>query len=361
LSHFVIDCEVHTAEVGPAPGKAGQKKKLDRRTTKDNSQLLRRIVQAAFALLNLWLGAQFYFFVRYHEMAGKNPHWSRPAGVEGWLPIAALMNLKSWIVTGSFPQLHPAGLVLLLTFIGISWLWAKSFCSWLCPVGTLSEALWKLGRKIFTKNFALPRWLDIPLRSLKYILLGLFFLAVGSMSAQAITDFLGSPYGLIADVKMLNFFRHLSFTAIIVLSVLTLLSLGIQNFWCRYLCPYGALLSFPALLSLGKIRRNAGSCIDCAKCARICPSHLPVDKLLVVRSAECTSCLECVAVCPANNTLNMTLGKKRVIPGWVVAASIVVLFLGIVGIAQWSGRWESSISDQLYFYLIPRAHYYQHP
>jgi polyferredoxin len=50
----------------------------------------------------------------------------------------------------------------------------KAFCSWLCPIGTLSESLWMLGRKLFGKNPGLPRWLDYPLRSLKYLLLFFF-------------------------------------------------------------------------------------------------------------------------------------------------------------------------------------------
>ena len=48
------------------------------------------------------------------------------------------------------------------------------FCGWLCPVGTLSEYLWKLGRDTFKRNFLLPRWLDIGLTSLKYLLLAFF-------------------------------------------------------------------------------------------------------------------------------------------------------------------------------------------
>ena len=135
----------------------------------------------------------------------------RPAGVEGWLPIAALMNLKVLLGTGDVPTLHPAGMFLLLAFLGMSWLARKSFCSWLCPVGTVSEYLWKLGRRTFGRNFRLPRagWIH-GLRGLQeYLLMGLFLFAVASMSIPAIRSFLEGPYGLLDDVKMLNFFRYL--------------------------------------------------------------------------------------------------------------------------------------------------------
>jgi polyferredoxin len=100
-------------------------------------------------------------------------------------------------------------------------------------------------------------------------------------------------------VRMLNFFRYISGTAAWVVLGLVLASLFVQNFWCRYLCPYGGFLGLVSLRSPMQITRNASTCIDCAKCAKACPSALPVDKLVQVRSVECTGCLECVAVCPA--------------------------------------------------------------
>ena len=248
------------------------KKKLVRRREEDRSQLVRRIVQFAFLALNLWVGIEFYAWVRFFESGGVTKYVERPAGVDGWLPIDALMNLKLAPLTGSVPRVHPAGMFLLLAFLGVSLLFHKAFCSWLCPVGTLSEYLWKLGRKILRRNFQLPRWVDIPLRGLKYLLLALFVWVIGRMSVEALAGFLSGPYGIIADVKMLNFFRHLGQTGAIVLAVLTLLSLVVQNFWCRYLCPYGALVGLAALFSPTRIRREPEPCIDCGKCAKACPA-----------------------------------------------------------------------------------------
>ncbi|HEU5402353.1 MAG TPA: 4Fe-4S binding protein [Terriglobales bacterium] len=327
---------------------AKTKKRLVRRTDVDRSQLIRRGVQFAFVALNIYLGVQFYGWVRFYETAGESRFVSRPAGVEGWLPIAALMNLKYFLLTGLIPQIHPAGMFLLIAFLAMSLLLRKSFCSWLCPVGTFSEYLWKLGRRTFRRNFSLPRWLDLPLRGLKYLLLGLFVYVIAKMDATAIRDFLGSPYGLIADVKMLNFFRFMSETAAITIGVLAILSIFVQNFWCRFLCPYGALLGLVSLLSPAKIRRNEQACIDCAKCAKACPSRLPVDKLVQIRSAECTSCLECVAVCPAKDALNFELPRRRRLSPAVVAATIAIIFLGVVSYAKLTGHWETHLATDLH-------------
>jgi polyferredoxin len=340
------------------------KKRLRRRVSPDRSQALRRAFQFLFLGLNVWIGVEFFLFVRYYEMAGRAAWSPRPPGIEGWLPVASLMNLKLWIATGRIPAVHPAGMFLLLAFLAISWLLRKAFCSWLCPVGTLSEWLWRLGKETFGKNRKLPRWLDIPLRSLKYILLGLFLYAVFSMPAPAIRAFMEGPYGVIADVKMLNFFRHLSVMAAVILGLLIVLSVFIQNFWCRYLCPYGALMGLAALASPARIRRDPVLCIDCAKCAKACPALLPVDQLVSIRSAECTGCLECVAVCPAEGALRMSLAVQRpprLIPAWTIVAGIGVLFLGIRGYAQWAGYWRTDLPSHVYFELIPKAGELAHP
>jgi polyferredoxin len=327
----------------------------------DRTQLVRQAVQVAFVALNLWIGARFYLFVRYYETGGATAFVSRPPGVEGWLPIAALMNLKYVLVTGALPPVHGAGLVLLVAFLAISLLFRKAFCSWLCPIGTLSEWLWQGGREIFGRSIALPRWADVPLRGLKYVLMGLFVYAVAGLSATDLRAFLDSPYGLIADVKMLDFFRHLGRTGAFVIAGLLVASLSVKNVWCRYLCPYGALLGLVSLASPTRVRRAPDACIDCAKCAKACPAGLPVDRLLSVRSAECTACLACVSACPAAGALDLTVGRRRRLPGWALGLAVSVVFLAAVGLAHWTGVWHSRIPSRVYSALIPRAGDLTHP
>ena len=326
---------------------------MTRRLQPDTSQKLRRIVQYAFAALNVWIGVEFYLFVRQFE-SGTHAGYTRPPGVEGWLPIAGLLNLKYFLFTGDIPRVHPAAMILLATFLLISLLLRRSFCSWICPIGTFSEWLWKLGRSTFRKNWSLPRWLDLTLRPLKYLLLAFFVFIGAGMSAEAIDDFMHTPYGILADVKMLDFFRTLTLSSGIVIAFLILASVFVQNFWCRYLCPYGALTGLVALLSPIKVRRNTISCIDCGKCTRACPSQLPVAELIQIRSAECTGCMECVASCPVESTLKFTLE-----PRWM-AAAICAIFLLAVAAARISGHWTGEIPLSAYEQLIPIAQDFSH-
>jgi len=206
----------------------------------------------------------------------------------------------------------------------------------------------------------------LPFRGLKYLLLGFFVWAVSSMSGSAIAAFMRSPYGVIADVKMLNFFRHIGETGLIVLAILVIASVFVQNFWCRYLCPYGALLGMAAFLSPMRIRRNESACIDCAKCAKACPAALPVDKLISIKSAECTGCLECVAICPAKDALQMSpvllrQPQRHAMPAWAMAAGIAVLFFGVVGFAKSAGYWNTDVPRSIYLELVPHADEASHP
>ena len=96
------------------------KKKLVRRLGPDNSQRLRHTVQIAFVLLNAWLGIQFYLWVRFFERGGWAFKVPRPAGAEGWLPIAGLMNFKVFLLTGRVPAIHPAAMFLFMAFLAMS-------------------------------------------------------------------------------------------------------------------------------------------------------------------------------------------------------------------------------------------------
>ncbi len=332
----------------------------------ERTVLIRQAVQLAFLLLNLWIGVRFYLWVRFFETGGASAYVPRPAGVEGWLPIAALMNLKYLVMTGDVPEVHPAGLFLLIAFLAASVVFRKSFCSWLCPIGTLSEWLWKGGRDLLGKNLALPRWADVPLRSLKYILLALFAWVVVTMPVAELRAFLASPYGLVADVKMLDFFRDAGRLTLQVCLGLVILSVVTKNFWCRYLCPYGALMGLASLLSPMRITRDPISCIDCGKCTTACPALIPVASLMTVRTPECNGCLTCVSVCPVKDALEMRViakpkrGSSR-ITAPVIAVGVALIFVAVVGYAKASGHWNGSTPEQLFFELIPKASTLSHP
>ena len=311
---------------------------------------VRLLVQGVFALTCLLLGIQFARWVG-AARAGVLPLPQRPAGVEAFLPISGLMGLLDWIHQGSLNVIHPAATVLVLVAIALAVLLRKSFCSWLCPVGFLSEQLARLGRWTFGRNFRPWRWLDIPLRGLKYLVLGFFLLSILAMSREALAEFLTSPYNRVADVKMGLFFADIGATGLIVVGSLAVGSVFINGFWCRYLCPYGALLGLFSWASLTRIRRDAETCVSCGLCDKACMARLPVASKRSIMSAECTGCLNCVAVCPVNGALGVEIGRRPVTPVAFAAAVVGLLLVGYVG-ARVTGHWDNAIADAEYVQRI---------
>ncbi|MDO8549168.1 MAG: 4Fe-4S binding protein [Ignavibacteria bacterium] len=339
------------------------KKKIIRNREKP-LQKYRFYVQAAFALLCLWIGVEMFLFIQYLESGGTASFYNRPPGVDGFLPISSMMSFYLFLTTGELHSAHPAGIFIFFGIVLMSLVVGKSFCSWLCPVGFLSELIGDFGEKIFKKKIKLPKFLDYPLRSLKYLMLGfLFYSVLFLMSSLAVKSFLDSPYNLVSDIKMYYFFADISRFALIVISILFILSIVIRNFWCRYLCPYGALLGILNFLSPTKIKRNPVSCIDCGLCAKACPSFIKVDKVKTVLSDECTSCFNCIDVCPVADTLDLksVLPVKKKINKRYAAIGIVSTFLIVTGIGMFTGNWDNNISKEEYMIHYKDMNSYGHP
>lgn len=319
--------------------------------------LLRHMVQILFAVIVVYIGVTFIVFVG-QLGNGVLSEVRRPAGVEAFLPISALVGLKAWLSTGNFDPIHPAGLVIFLAVITVSMLFKRSFCSWICPIGTLSEGLAKVGKRVLGRNFLIPKWLDYLLRCVKYIIL-LFFVWVifFGMSGESASEFVQTPYNMVSDIKMLQFMQHLDGVGMTVIGMIILFSILFENFWCRYLCPYGALLGLVSIISPYKVRRNHASCIQCGKCRKSCPNHIAVEQASSVWSPECTGCLNCVQHCPVNDTLSFKgcLGLPSLSLN-TLAYCVIGLWILFIFIAKFSGHWETNITVEMYRRILPLDH-----
>jgi polyferredoxin len=166
------------------------------------------------------------------------------------------------------------------------------------------------------------------------------------MSVDAINGFMQSPYYKMADVKMLYFFTRMSMLTAVAIGILIIGSLLVRNFWCRYFCPYGALIGIFAILSPTRIYRNPQTCIHCEQCDRTCPSHLLVSQKNRIDSPECTGCLDCVGACPVEQALQFqsVIIKKTEWKTTALGITMLFIFFGIVSIAHISGHWQSVVS-----------------
>lgn len=324
-----------------------------------NTQRLRLASQLGLLALILLAGWEFHVFIR-AALAGA-PLPGRPPAVEGFLPISSLMSLKLLALTGQLHPAHPAGVFILLGALAMSLAAPKSFCGWLCPFGLLSEILWELRRRLKTPLYP-PAWLDYLLSSIKYLLFGFFLYAILRMDHASLRAFLDSDYNLIADAKMYFFFAHISPAAAWIITALTLLTFAVPYFWCRYLCPYGALLTPLSLAGPLKIRRDAAACVNCASCAAACPQGIAVDKAAAVFSDNCNACARCLDTCPVRGALELKApgGKLRVKPQYLSLLTLLA-FLSAVWLGMLSGNWKSGTPSAEYRRLVPLHGALGHP
>ncbi|MGC8915894.1 MAG: 4Fe-4S binding protein [Thermoanaerobaculum sp.] len=207
------------------------------------------------------------------------------------------------------------------------------------------------------QTWELPRWVDVPLRGVKWVLLAFFVWATWfSMSLEQVRRFLDSPYNRVADVKMLLFFAEPSRLTVAVLGVLVVGSVLVRDFWCRFFCPYGALVGLFGLLAPWKITRKRDTCTDCRLCTKVCPARLPVHTLDRVRSVECTGCQDCVAVCPVASCLRLQAPKGFPLrPAHGVLLAFAVYFAVTLAFRA-TGHWRGAVSEAEYARRIPQIH-----
>ena len=165
-------------------------------------------------------------------------------------------------------------------------------------------------------------------------------------------SFIASDYNKAADVKLLDFFLHISGTPLVVVATLLLLSLFLRNPFCRFLCPYGALLGLLSRFSPTKVERRESACISCGGCNRACPSHIDVMHKGRVSSEECIGCLRCVSSCPKPEALQVRFKGGKVMTGAVFAALVVGVFVGSTLVGRITGHWHSAIDKGEYQRLL---------
>ncbi|MCX6334887.1 MAG: 4Fe-4S binding protein [Bacteroidia bacterium] len=291
---------------------------------------------------------------------------------EAYCPYGGLQALGSYITHDSLAcamtsmQIMMGGMLL----IGVI-LFSKLFCGYICPLGTVGEWIGKLGSKLKIR-FNIPRIPDLILRSLKYILLFLTFyftLRSSELFCKKFDPYYAVATGFNSDVVVL--------WAAIALGALVIGSLFFRLFWCRYLCPLGALsnifkfvwwfsgiillyiiltiagvkIPYPILLivlaaagyileiiftkkvrpSLFHISRNADTCTNCNLCSKKCPQGIDVAKMNKVTHVDCTLCGDCLYECPEKDTLQINRKNMKWFPAALLAVLIIIgLILGNV-------------------------------
>jgi len=133
--------------------------------------------------------------------------------------------------------------------------WGRSFCGSVCPHGAMQDL-------VLIKPVKLPSWLEQPLRTLPFVYLGLAILFAATGSAFIICEW--DPF--------VGLFRLSGSVAMLALGGAFLaLGMFVGRPYCRFLCPYGAILSVVSRFSKWKVTLSPQDCIQCALCDVACP------------------------------------------------------------------------------------------
>ncbi|MBN2404011.1 MAG: 4Fe-4S binding protein [Coriobacteriia bacterium] len=317
--------------------KRGSRASLDKLFSHVGPRLL---VRGGFFLFFVYISSRLLAFRAW--ALGQGPFVERPEAVAGLLPIGSYMSFFLWLKNGWFDPVLPAGIVIIIGALTTSLIFKRGFCGWICPVGSVWEAAAWLGRKVLHRdNYRPPRWLDIALRSVRYVLAAALMVWLAAVSIQEATSFQQLPYYATVDVKMILLFFTPVYMLVIAAAFIGMMLFG--NVWCRYLCPLGGVYGACSTLSPTTIVRDADLCIDCGKCARSCHAAIAVDTLRSVRHAECDGCQDCVRACPVPGALEPRLLGRFRFPWWVWPIAVVVLWMLIYTVAVVTGNWHSQL------------------
>lgn len=268
---------------------------------KPKTKNIRIIVQATFLILISLIALN-----KTLSAFGKGIPFVSDASLHALCPFGGVVTLYNLTTVGLFIQkIHASAVILLSIVIILSLLFGPVFCGWICPLGTIQEWIGKIGRKKFKRkyNHFVPIKLDRSLRYIRYGIL-VWVLFVTAKSGYLIFEEF-DPYNALFTFWS----EEVALPSVIILALTLILSLFIERPWCKYACPYGALLGLSNKIRLFKIRRNPSSCISCNKCKNNCPMNIPVSQKEKVTDLQCISCYECTSEknCPVPNTITIAM------------------------------------------------------
>jgi len=190
--------------------------------------------------------------------------------------------------------LVPLGIVIILSLI-----FGRIFCGWFCAFGAFTDLIHQLFKKLFKINFQVNPLLDSILKYAKYLILALIIGLVWTLNR--IPAELFTPWTAFAQLgELFSGYFVLSFSFLtLILAIVG--AVFIERFYCRYLCPLGAILALLSKISAVKLTKPDIQCHLCKRCGATCPMGINLNNAATVADGECIRCLECVTACPRQN------------------------------------------------------------
>ena len=206
--------------------------------------------------------------------------------------------------------LYPISVIIGLLIAVASIIWGRRFCGYVCPFGTAQEMIYNLNPKSKkNKQLTFPIWLHKFLNSFKYIIMFITILAA-FRSMQYV-------YMKFCPVLAMSHPQNITIASIITLFIILIGGYFVNRFWCRYLCPYAALMNLFQYIGKilhiksNRIHASEEHCLDCRLCSKCCPMQIVIHEEKRVENVNCIFCLKCLQSCPIENGIVIDKIKKK--------------------------------------------------
>ncbi len=297
-----------------------------------------------------------------------------PTGPVGlFFDLNPLVLINSWLATHTLAGLSLLALITVL----ITFVFGRVFCGWFCPLGTLNNLIGSLRsqfHRFSRRDESYNRWQ----RAKYFILIATLVLAAGGAQWVGVLDPFSLLYRSVAltllpvlDVAMSNSANaiylgdphlgawhlrdvsepiyhwwqdHVTATELrvfagtapvfLLFAAVVVLNLVRNRFWCRYICPLGAMLGTFSVRPFLRLVNNPDACNNCGMCTRGCPAAAQPDLPGKQLATECFGCWNCVEKCDqqaldfkwnlptrSTSTGSVDVGRRRMVASLVAGGS----------------------------------------
>ncbi len=272
---------------------------------KQKKNLTRLAVQIFFLALIILIS-----FNHFRSEQGLLPLLIGSPSLHAVCPFGGVVTIYTYFTEGAFVQnIQQSSITLMWLVLGLTLLFGPVFCGWICPFGTVEEFVGKIGRKIFKKRYNnfIPFKLDKLLKYLRYVVLLLVVILTATSGKLLFSNV--DPYFALFNIWSSEVTR----LSLLILGLILIGSLFVERPWCKYLCPFGALLGIFNFFRIVKLKRNEKTCINCKVCDQVCPMNIDISTSKVITDHQCISCLLCTdeIACPVSNSLNFSVLERK--------------------------------------------------
>jgi len=261
--------------------------------------------------------------------------------IDSFCPFGGLESLYSVFSYGMFLQRVAWGsLVMLAATIILAIVFRRSFCGYICPLGSIQDFFGWLGDKVLKRKLEIPTKVDKWLRYLKYVVLAVVLYITYTVGQLVIRPY--DPWAALHHINSVEVFEKFAW-GLGVLIVTMVGSFFYKRFFCKYLCPMGAFLGILSKLGITRIKRDSDICTNCKICDKKCPVNIRVSETEQVKSAECISCNKCVIECPEKGALKIgTKKSKKGLNALSVISIVLVIFIIVIALTSSIGMFRVS-------------------